>query len=279
MVDTNEIGNVPWTDSDLRAAFPEFCELYKARPLRNNDGGMKIPHAFVAWFVLRRLQPRLVLESGVWKGQGTWLIEQACPDARVVCLDIDLSRLKYRSQRAEYHEKDFSVVDFTAVDKADSLCFFDDHQNALLRLQQMAWKGFRRAMFEDNYPERRGDCYSLKKAFAGRGFQREQRWPASLTEWAAHLLMSFKAWKRCHDVIPPNDAHRYELKNALSVYYEAPPLVRTKTTRWGDSWDDDVYPTKAPLFEGENLAGIGAGEEKDYTWICYAELRDIDEME
>jgi len=33
-------------------------------------------------------------------------------------------------------------------------------------------------IFEDNYPEKVGDCYSLKKAFAGVGFSPEPPKPS-----------------------------------------------------------------------------------------------------
>jgi hypothetical protein len=84
----------------MLAALPEFSDIYERRPIRDNKGGMRAPHCFAAWFMLRKLRPTAVVESGLWRGQGTWLIEQACPDADLYCIDIDLGRLEYRSPRA-----------------------------------------------------------------------------------------------------------------------------------------------------------------------------------
>ncbi|GGO66960.1 hypothetical protein [Bowmanella pacifica] len=252
-----EIGDVPWTLSDIANSYTEFKHVYSQRPIVDNAGGMKAPHAFACWFMLKQLQPGLIIESGVWKGQGTWLIEQACPDAELVCLDINLRRLQYRSSNARYIEKDFSLVNFSEYDKANSLCFFDDHQNALTRLQQMKWKGFNAAMFEDNYPKRRGDCYSLKKMFGGDGFALETAEQDS-AQTAGY--------------IEPNTTHREELYQALALYYEFPPLFKEPMTRWGDSWDNTHYPTKPPVFAA-NVEDELRDEALHYTWMCYLKLK------
>ena len=129
---------------------------------------MKSPHLFALWFMAKRLRPELVVESGVLRGQSTWLLEQACPEAKLICIDPALEKRTYISDRAVYSPKDFTEHDWADVPER-SLAFFDDHQNAYLRIQQCAWFGFRHVIFEDNYPPGHGDCYSLKKAFAGAG--------------------------------------------------------------------------------------------------------------
>jgi hypothetical protein len=125
-----QIGSPPWSRDDLVRSLEEFADLYSRRPIAVNTGGMKSPHLFAMWFALWTMKPKAVIESGVWKGQGTWFIEQACPDAEIHCLDINLSRVEYRSMRAIYHECDFSFVDWSGLPGEDTLLFFDDHQNA-----------------------------------------------------------------------------------------------------------------------------------------------------
>ncbi len=269
--DVVNIGQVPWTTEEMVAAFSEFKAIYKAKPIADNQGGMKAPHAFLTWFMLKHLSPQLVVESGVWRGQGTWLIEQACPDAEIVCLDIDFSRLEYRSSQATYFEKDFSLIDFTGHDLANAIAFFDDHQNALMRLQQMHWKGFPRAIFEDNYPPKKGDCYSLKKIWMDSGFEMEQITPSSLLGRAKSLLTNSLCSEK-KDAIQPNSTHRRELANTLKTYYEGPPLFKESQTRWGDNWDDDIYPTPPPLFDASKTDDLRE-EATHYTWMCFVELR------
>ena len=59
---------------------------------------MLSPHMFLMWFALKTLQPKVVIESGVWLGQGTWFVEKACPDARICCLDPACGPLKAPTQ-------------------------------------------------------------------------------------------------------------------------------------------------------------------------------------
>jgi len=86
------IGTAPWKHDELVGSLPAFWELYETRPILHNDGGMRTPQLFAVWSILRALEPELVVESGVWKGLSTWLIEKACPSARVISIDIDLFR-------------------------------------------------------------------------------------------------------------------------------------------------------------------------------------------
>lgn len=63
------------------------------------------------------------------------------------------------------------------------------------------------------------------------------------------------------------------LERTLDIYYEFPPVRRTQTTRWGDAWSDETYPTQAPLFEDGADDDIFYAEAPAYTWLCYARLR------
>ncbi|MEM1066609.1 MAG: hypothetical protein AAF771_16250 [Pseudomonadota bacterium] len=266
MNDIVSIGTVPWTDDDIRESYAEFTMLYAARPIADNANGMRAPHAFGTWFMLRALQPDLIIESGVWRGLGTWLIAEACPDAELICLDVDFAPLTYRAPRAEYRKEDFSIVDFSDRDLSNALCFFDDHQDALMRLQQMRWKGFRQAIFEDNYPQRHGDCYSLKKMWGGHGLQVVGRFKPSLLARLRGVM------EPAREEIAPNLTHRTELMAQLARYYEFPPLFRIETTRWGDPWSDVDFPTRPPIFGSEVEDDLRA-EAKFYTWMCLVDLK------
>jgi FkbM family methyltransferase len=168
---TLAFGQVPWTRAMMLGAMKEFAELYQRRPIQDNSGGMKSPHLFPIWFALRQLQPRFIVESGVWLGQGTWFFEQACPDAKLYCIDPELKRIRYRSSQATYLDRDFSQHDWSALPAEQTVLFFDDHQNAYERIKTARWFGLRHLFFEDNYPPSQGDCYSLKKAFMHAGYR------------------------------------------------------------------------------------------------------------
>ena len=65
------------------------------------------------------------------------------------------------------------------------------------------------------------------------------------------------------------------LKKNLGVYYEFPPVFKTRNTRWGDEWDEAFYPTSKPLLEKSTKKSheLFVEEALDYTWICYAKLK------
>jgi len=166
-----QIGTPPWSRWDLHARLEDFASLCERRPLKDNRGGMSAVHPYLFWFVLQYLQPRMVIESGVWRGLGTWFIEQACPDGEIWCIDPNPRFLRYRSTRARYLTEDISRHDWSACPKDSTVVFFDDHVNALERIRLCVDLGFRHLIFEDNYPVGVGDCYSLKQALACAGHQ------------------------------------------------------------------------------------------------------------
>lgn len=269
------IGDPGWTDDKIKDSLKEFKSIYERRPIKDNDGGMKAPHAFAAWFMLRELQPTTIVESGVWRGQGTWLLEQAVPNASLICLDIDFSKLYYRSPRATYVQQDFALIDFEGIDKSSTVLFFDDHQDQLLRLWQMKWKGIDTAIFEDNYPVKQGDCYSLRKILSGQGFSpqgpRGHRSPKTVVRAIHRKLLLHDSVR-----IPPNETHRKELLRGLRLYYEFPPLFREPKTRWGDEWNEEDYPTKPAILEAGSDEALQA-EALHYNWICLIKLKSVEQ--
>jgi hypothetical protein len=267
------IGQVPWSREAMIEQLPAFAEIYGRRPIRENVGGMRAPHMFLTWFTLSRLKPTVVVESGVWKGLGTWLIEQACPDARLYCLDPVLDRLLYRSNRASYLQRDFTVVDWQDVPREDTVLFFDDHQNALDRLKAAKEFGFRHLIFEDNYPPSRGDCYSLKKAFAGVGFVPHPNGASLWSRLRTWIPDRFSPGPVVAGV-PANDSDAAYLNRHLEVYWECPPIFRSADTRWGDPWSDERYPTPPALLDSvrHEYEQIFFDEAEFYTWMCYVRL-------
>ena len=72
--------------------FEIFEKLYEQRPIKNNIHGMRFQHMFATYFILKKLKPSFVIESGVFRGQSTWLIENTLPQANILSIDIDLSQ-------------------------------------------------------------------------------------------------------------------------------------------------------------------------------------------
>lgn len=130
---------------------------------------MQLNHSYACFCLLKLLSPSVIIESGVWKGASTWLLQAILPNAQIFCLDPVLSNLQYQSSNAIYSTSDFLDYDWSSVSTLDSLCIFDDHQSALHRCLHMKWWGFKHALFEDNYPSGEGDFYSISQVIAGTG--------------------------------------------------------------------------------------------------------------
>jgi hypothetical protein len=132
--------------------FLEFADLYSKRPIETNYFGMGSSGNFYLWYLIKQVKPTLVIESGVWRGQSTWVIEQAAPDAKIISIDPDLNARFYFSKRAQYMTQDFSLLNLQDQRDEKVLCFFDDHQNAYDRVVQAYKKGVKYLVFDDNYP-------------------------------------------------------------------------------------------------------------------------------
>lgn len=252
----------------MLASLEPFAALYAHRPIRDNRGGMAAPHAFLTWFALRALRPEVVIESGVFRGQSTWLIEQALPGARIVCIEPRPGAIEYRSPRARYERRDFRDLDLGELPPEGTVAFFDDHQNAVERIEQCARRGLRHLLFEDNYPPGRGDCYSLKMAFAGAGFSPPPDGAPAPRRWLRRMLGRGPA------TVAPNEDDARMLRERLEVYAELPPVFRTPQTRFGDPWDARL-PTPPPLLEApeHRWQRIFLEDAQSYTWLAYARLR------
>jgi hypothetical protein len=233
-----KIGNIPWSMDNIIKSLDDFVELYKQRPLINNRGGMGAPHCFATYFIMKHLDKPYIIESGVWKGQSTWLIEKTCPEAKLLCIDPNLYYRKYISEKANYTTTDWEELDIKNPEK--TLCFFDDHQNAFKRIQNAVERGFKHLIFEDNYPLGQGDCISLKQ------------------------------------ILDKDTEMSKFLKKHIEVYCEFPPVFKRDKTRWGDNWDDKNYPTEHPIFnqlKNNEKYKLFYDDALGYTWIAYVKLK------
>ncbi len=250
-----------WELQNIEDEIESFKKVYDNRPINDNEGGMLSTHLFWTWYAMKKLNPKYIIESGIWKGQGTWLLEQACPNAQIFSIDINMTNRQYISERVKYFTMDFSFIDWSFIkDKEEAVIFFDDHQNAYNRLMQMRFMGFKKALFEDNYPPNHGDCYSLKKVLLESGHKEQTKGRLGC--------------QKSKQVISANQAHAVYFKNNVKTYFEFPPIYKLDHVRWGEAWDEANYPTREPILNSINseMQEILYEEAKDYTWICFCEL-------
>ena len=123
---------------------------------------MLFTHMFYFYLILKNLKPELIIESGVFKGQSTWLIENTLPNSDIISIDIDLKKREYISKKAEYRTIDFKFNEFKNI-PTNSLVFFDDHVNHVDRIKQSNFFGIKNIVLEDNYSSYDGDFQTLKQ--------------------------------------------------------------------------------------------------------------------
>lgn len=234
-----------WSRQEFINALKEFSEIYINKPIDSNHGGMTSIHGFYAWFMTKQLQPKVIIESGVYFGQGTYFLAAAAPQAKFICIDPIQDQISVIHPNAYYTENDISTIDWKKtledgnVNPEDVLIFFDDHQDAMERLRWMVQESlFKYAIFEDNYSNGHGDCNSLKKVL----------------EAGQEEDIEF-------------------IRNNVRVYFECPPIFSSSKTRWNTDWSH--YNTKDPLLTEvtEEYMKIFQHEHQDYTWIAGVQLK------
>tara|TARA_Y100000389_G_scaffold23422_1_gene20028 strand:+ start:233 stop:1114 length:882 start_codon:yes stop_codon:yes gene_type:complete len=269
----------------------EFSKLYKNRPIKSNEGGMMFPHMFGLFYVLKTLKPKFVVESGIWKGQSTWLIEKVLPHAKVISIDVKLDKREYisKSKKVTYTNKDFRFLNLKNISKKNSLVFFDDHQNFFDRIIQCHFFGFKDILFDDNYPPNQGDCYSFKKIFSNTDMRRDLnfKWKLIiLKNILIYFLKKFFFNKKTLDInlydygfsdIKANSNMEFTLKKMMYEYFEFPPIFKKDNIGLVNSKFKKFYDQKKPLLK-DNINNIKKYklaylERNKYKWLAYVKLR------
>ena len=139
-------------NDELQNNFYKFLEIYKNRPINQNISGIRIEHAFALFSILKKIKPLNVIESGVYKGMSTWIIERALPDAKIFCIEPNLNKIEYFSKNAKYFKKDITLINWNNLEKKETLVFFDDHVCFSKRIDFLKKNNFRHITFDDNLP-------------------------------------------------------------------------------------------------------------------------------
>lgn len=132
----------------------EFFERYRQRSQQYISGGSGLNGQLWLFVLARLLQPRLIVESGVFTGSSTWALRQGAPEARIESFDLDTGMVAYRDGNAFLHEHDWAEFSFDKFDPETTLCFFDDHVDQVRRVIEAGERGMRYLIFDDNTPLR-----------------------------------------------------------------------------------------------------------------------------
>eukprot|EP00668_Euglena_longa_P029488 GGOE01036837.1.p1 GENE.GGOE01036837.1~~GGOE01036837.1.p1 ORF type:complete len:497 (+),score=120.83 GGOE01036837.1:44-1534(+) len=231
------LGAQPWTREALLKDLKHFIrDVYPRRPIKVNTFGMRLSHAFGCWFIVKTLQPKYILESGVHRGQSTWLMRQAAPEAKIISMD-PRTDMTYWDKGTTYYTgngvgksgydvkpfKDFAEIDWSfIVDKNEALILWDDHQNEFKRILKAYELGFRHMIFDDNWSPLQGDNYSLKQVCDETGglALRPPDFPSQQVLMCDQFHMADKFIS-----IEEHKTNHEKLVGILDLYYETPPIL------------------------------------------------------
>lgn len=234
-----------WTiETDTIAARAhEWAEHLHNKPFINNNG-MAPDTAFYLYYWVRELAPKLIVESGTWRGFSTWVMREAAPEAKIISLDpifalghyLDATKIGtgYWPADLERMGTDFSCCGFEFMTKPrPSLVLFDDHQNKIHRLQQAIQKGFQHIIFDDNNP---GQATHLT---------------------FFHYLKdpSIKAW----------------MEQVVERFEIFPPLWDTQAGMRNETFVPGLNILRDPTIECLDTTGQ---PRSGYTWLTYVKVKD-----
>tara|TARA_B100000795_G_C22708634_1_gene402599 strand:+ start:116 stop:946 length:831 start_codon:yes stop_codon:yes gene_type:complete len=264
-----------WGYEDIINEIIIFSDIYDDRPIKNNIGGMRFSHAFALYFILKKTKPDLVIESGVFKGQSTWLIEKTLPSSKLICLDIDLTKRVYISKKADYSNLDFKFHDFSKIPE-NTLVLFDDHVNHVERVREANFFKIKNIVLEDNYPSNLGDFQTIKQCYENYNFIHRLSIPSILKTFFLFIKVLLKKiinsnYNASYDLyllrnrIRDCNLHNNEFNNInkiIETYYEFPPI------------NIDKPNSEKPIIinENEKLKKYHS-ELKYYNHITYIKLK------
>jgi len=267
--------NSEFSYKKINSELKNFLNIYKNRPIKNNKGGCRINHAFAIYFILKRLKPKLVIESGIYKGQTTWLIEKTLPKTKLICIDIDLSQRKYISKKAKYSDIDFKFHDFSKI-PLNTLVFFDDHVNHLERIKEASFFKIKNIILEDNYNNKGGDFQTIKQLFENHKFIHNESFfsyiktlflfsKVIIKKIISNKYNAYKDLNKIQNRIRDFSFYKNHLnniKNNINFYFEFPPLVKINMT------------TKKPILKKFSVKfGELFKELKFYNYITFIRLK------
>jgi hypothetical protein len=258
--------------SAMRDTLPEFIQLYRnERPIKDNHGGMRFDHSFALWYSLRQLQPKYVIESGAFKGHGTWIIRQALPHAKIWSLDPNppVNRLPDVQYMVGEDFVDVAKVDWKekGVDPQSTVMFMDDHQSAYRRIfLELRKQGFHLFLIEDNYPYAGGDNMSFKWVCE---LNRKEKWPGMAKDNFGHLTYPNVTWEQHLN-------HASFLPSVVVQYYEFPPVVASELSgqkRFKPEFTSKPIVSDAGYFQRKGLSTLRDEHELEgYTHFLFIEI-------
>ena len=126
----------------------DYFEVRRNNPAFGQFG--TTPGNLTLWLFLlvRALDPRVVVESGVFMGSSLFTLRAASPRPKLFAFDLDFSKLAFKADTIDYRQHDWGTDSVRAESPAD-LCYFNDHINNCMRIRQCHERGFKHLVLDD----------------------------------------------------------------------------------------------------------------------------------
>jgi hypothetical protein len=134
------------------ASVTDLDDYYRAMTYNRAFGilGTTPGNGTIWLFLLARiLNPKIIVESGVYHGSSLFTFKNAVPQAKMFAFDINFATLLSRLEGVDYREHDWGL-DKVCAETPSDLCFFDDHINNCMRIKQSYERGFRHVVVDDS---------------------------------------------------------------------------------------------------------------------------------
>jgi len=290
-----------FNNNKLKKQFKSFLKIYNLRPIKDNSSGMRIDHCFAVYCLLKKIKPKNVIESGIWRGQTTWLIKKTLKDVNVFSIDIDLSNRKIIYEDVKYLDIDISKSNWKKLDKNATLIIFDDHVCFSKRINFLLKNNFKHIIFDDNLPNGFSPYYTPKIIFEKKILIKKRFVKYTNLKRFFEFLIKFyllgnkkklkiKFQKNFLKITYPPQINSKLNKNfqqfieKVENYFEFPPIIKFNLKKrfkkliqhFGEKIYDQDYNVKRPISNLKQLKvdkSLYSEFNQQYANICYIKLK------
>ncbi len=165
LIPVRDLGGLLFQEEEQEDRLQHFVETtWQRRPFAQNPGGMSLEACFFLHEILALIAPQTVIESGVWHGMTTYIIDSITKVKNIHCFDpvvTNMDFIYYQSPKARYYSLDWASSIFSQIPADNCLAIFDDHQDHMERLCLSFLRGIRYVVLENNYAFGGGEHKSL----------------------------------------------------------------------------------------------------------------------
>ena len=249
-----------FTENDLDV----FLRIYNEKSYVG--GSMCSVDMFSLHIALKKIKPRVVIESGVWHGASTELIRKTVgPDVIIISIDpLEVPHTGWKDTNINtiYYTGtnfiDFKDINLDKYNPNEIFAFFDDHQNMISRIIQCREKKIKHLLFNDNYPKNCGSHFTLEHLI-NNDFR-------NLNSNAREIININKNEKFFNN----SKQNKDKLLSFIEIYHIFPNIYKTKI-KTGEGLFDCKYVYK-DMNDNKHKFNIFKNQAQSYRWNTYLKI-------